>query len=536
MIQKGTQQKDGPLKGHYRLGGVFTAPMNSLGNVSFTDWAGDDFPDLIWTTVLAAVYGEAAIDNFKAIQRSVLTRFGDDAVESDGITFDGRLTSLERVPAERRTAILEELTSSGLIDVAVPDELLAVLRIYEGVPGAWLLVDPLAERDLSATSEEAFTYLAQVFAKALTDDHRRALIVFPALQWLCFLKKITVGPQIATMFDKFPHHRHGGPAADAAVLTSAMLLPSGPAANAAHNEESVAWAKSFWRQNWHLTECQPAESGDQPVDESEPSVGESTATSDFSAVYEPAPGEIDELSDQIKSLFSSFIATVLDHDREVDIYDPVRHEVICGLMSRAARAGLVLIGNPDLWGGENGASTIRLFAETEIVMNWMAREGDDAIYRKYQDYGRGKAKLAHAHMTALAEAMGENAPDLLRASAEKLDKTLGGDWGAGFINVDIGATFSGKSMRDMADEVGLADTYRYVYQSASSVTHGEWWTIEDYAMQRCLNPLHKFHQIPSFNAQPAFGPGMGAMIVDRLEQLMTQAARIIFPAAGGAKQ
>lgn len=62
------------------------------------------------------------------------------------------------------------------------------------------------------------------------------------------------------------------------------------------------------------------------------------------------------------------------------------------------------------------------------------------------------------------------------------------------------------------------------------MTHGEWWTIEDSAMQRCLNPLHKFHLIPSFNAQPAFGAEMGKMLVGKLERLLGQAVRILFPA------
>jgi hypothetical protein len=134
-------------------------------------------------------------------------------------------------------------------------------------------------------------------------------------------------------------------------------------------------------------------------------------------------------------------------------------------MSRAGRAVLILISNPDLWGSQNASGTLRLLAETEIVMTWMALQADDASYRKYQDYGRGKEKLAHAHMAALREAMGTKAPESLQAATEKLGESLGGDWGGGLISVDLGPTFSGKSMRDMAAEAGLARTYRYVYQS-----------------------------------------------------------------------
>jgi hypothetical protein len=59
----------------------------------------------------------------------------------------------------------------------------------------------------------------------------------------------------------------------------------------------------------------------------------------------------------------------------------------------------------------------------------------------------------------------------------------------------------------MAEEVGMLDEYGHVYQSASGITHGEWWAIEDYALQRCQNPLHLFHRLPSleeFRSEPEF--------------------------------
>lgn len=53
----------------------------------------------------------------------------------------------------------------------------------------------------------------------------------------------------------------------------------------------------------------------------------------------------------------------------------------------------------------------------------------------------------------------------------------------------------------------MLDEYRHIYQSASGIVHGEWWAIEDYSMQRCQNPLHLFHHLPSleeFRSEPEF--------------------------------
>jgi hypothetical protein len=74
-------------------------------------------------------------------------------------------------------------------------------------------------------------------------------------------------------------------------------------------------------------------------------------------------------------------------------------------------------------------------------------------------------------MNAMIEAMGAGAPDVLKQSTEKLGKQLGGEWATELIDVDLGSTFSGRSIRDMAGEADLADTYKHIYQQASSVTH-----------------------------------------------------------------
>jgi hypothetical protein len=327
VVQRGTEQKDGVLKGHFKLGSVYKTPMNSL-NVSATDWATDDFPDLIWTAVLAAVYDDNVIDNFKAVQRAVFDRFGSEIVEADGITFDGRLTSLERVPVTHRAAVIEAFRSKRLFEVAVPDELLSILRLYRDVPGAWLLLDPLADRTTTVSDDEALTYLARVFVKAIGDGHRKALVVFSPLQWLCYRRKISVAPELAKVFDKFPRDEERRDAADASIRSTAMLMDRGPFEDDAVKAASRAWAKSFWQQNWHMTECQPAELTDESEQEADTETGEATKVQ-----YErllPALGEIEDLSRQVETLFNKFIKATLDNSRDVDLYDPARHEVICG--------------------------------------------------------------------------------------------------------------------------------------------------------------------------------------------------------------
>ncbi len=61
--------------------------------------------------------------------------------------------------------------------------------------------------------------------------------------------------------------------------------------------------------------------------------------------------------------------------------------------------------------------------------------------------------------------------------------------------------------RKIAAEVGLSDIYNLVFTPSSAVVHGEWSALRSYNLQRCMNPLHRFHRIPVFQA-PLGDPGM----------------------------
>ncbi|HUW77700.1 MAG TPA: DUF5677 domain-containing protein [Candidatus Nanopelagicaceae bacterium] len=181
--------------------------------------------------------------------------------------------------------------------------------------------------------------------------------------------------------------------------------------------------------------------------------------------------------------------------QELDLHTPANHEVIAGLVTRAVRSVTANLRVSHLWCGEYGSNLTRLLAETEIVLAWLAKMGSEG-YAQFQAYGDGKAKLMRAHMRDLLDDFSGEPPEMLIDSIEHLDKKLGGEWAEEFIPVSVDPTFvAGKSVWTMAQETGREDLYRYVYQSASGVSHGEWWAVQDYAMQRCMNPLHRYHWV-----------------------------------------
>jgi hypothetical protein len=179
------------------------------------------------------------------------------------------------------------------------------------------------------------------------------------------------------------------------------------------------------------------------------------------------------------------------------LYDQEREEVHTGLVSRAAREVITALGTPDLWCSEHGAHVGRTLVEARIHLQWMAAQDQDTIYRKYQDFGAGKAKL---YSLIAKEIPGDwfatgvaDAVDLIKRASHSnavIDHRV----------IDISSTFAdGKSLREMASECGLLDLYRHAYQLDSGVAHSEWWSVEIHAMERCLNVLHRGHLIPSLS-------------------------------------
>jgi hypothetical protein len=63
------------------------------------------------------------------------------------------------------------------------------------------------------------------------------------------------------------------------------------------------------------------------------------------------------------------------------------------LVARAAREVIMALGNPDLWCPEHGSHIGRTLVENRILIEWMARQDQNAIYDEFKNYGAGQAKL-----------------------------------------------------------------------------------------------------------------------------------------------
>jgi hypothetical protein len=275
------------------------------------------------------------------------------------------------------------------------------------------------------------------------------------------------------------------PLADAFIRAGWGARKAGKtAADASWIEPVTRWAESFWDTNGTTTLCVRS-SELEPEEQASPAEGEQEEP-------EGSPTEhAARLQQFAMDLLSSYIEALETTPSQV--YQQERQEVHAGTITRAGRDVITALGAPDLWCMEHGAHIGRMLVEVRIRLAWMALQ-DRSIYRRYQDYGAGKAKL---YGRIVQEFSGAGEQQHVAEAAEEFARLSHNHGVIDHRIVDTSDSFAGTSLRQMATDTGLMGLYRQVYMVSSGVTHTEWWSVEVHCMERCLNILHRGHLISS---------------------------------------
>ncbi|WP_223946489.1 DUF5677 domain-containing protein [Arthrobacter sp. NtRootA1] len=518
-------QHTGPLAGHVRKGRVYKSPLAATGMLRPNNWFKDDVPDLLWPVLVLAEQGNEGIHRFVGWQQAVqdrLAHHGESSVIAE--LLDGRLTHLSDLVAmfPDATAILfEEANRQGLLS----ENTRRVLGSYPFMPAAWLAGETERTPPAAADLELAHDALLGV----LQDGHREALIK-------CFRTWSTVhagtfssNAQTIQLLKYYPGDIQTRSAADSVVRAGwaahkAMLLVSDPK----HFDHALKWARMFWTANSMTSGCvRETNTEDDYADDMEPEEPANTERELDNRPVEhasptPVPADGAHLRQSTMDVLIRFIEAI--ERAPGHLYEKERQEVILGLVARAGRDLIAVLSAPDLWCMEHGAHITRMLVETEIYLKWMALQ-DPSIYREFQAYGAGKAKLYARISDELPE---EARTAAYREAAEELKRLSHNNDVVDDRTVDTRDTFAGgKSLRAMAQEAGLLDFYRQAYTLASSVAHSEWWSIEAHAMEPCQNVLHGLHLIPSLSLSYGGNVQFASSWVDQFHSLARAALSVL---------
>ena len=521
MKLPGPSEKSGPLAGHVRKGRTYRSPLAATGVLHVGDWVRDDMPDLLWPVLVLSELGTAEGHRFLRWQKAVQDDLSGKAeVGFIAECLDGRLTSLDRLAAqvpEARAVARTRAEERGLL----PGSVASALASYPLRPAGWLV-----DRETASPGQDGIDLLARAVLGVLMDGHREAVIKCLSIWSEVQAGTFSSDAETIELLKSYPADPGSRARADSAVRSmwgarKELVLHE----NENRFADAIRWARVFWGANSMTTRC--VRRGEAEAGEDDREEGAAVTPGDTAPHSEAvAPGAMPEHGAHLRQLAMDLLSSFMEalETSPSRLYDREQQEVLSGLVARAGRDVITALGAPDLWCMEHGAHITRVLVEVRIYIQWMAQQ-DPSIYRAFQDYGAGKAKLYARIMDELPPET--RRPDFeaavrelkaLSRNSEVLDHRV----------VDTRDSFAdGKSIRAMAEECGLLDLYRQAYYMASGVSHSEWWSIETHAMERCLNVLHGGHLIPSLSISPGGNVEFASSWVDQLYTLIRISLQVL---------
>ena len=515
-------EKSGPLAGHVKKGRTYRSPLVATDVLQIEDWVRDDMPDLLWPVLTLSELGTAEVVRFVRWQKAVqedLAGLAEPRFIAECL--DGRLSSLDRLATqvpEARPIVKARAEERGLL----PESVMNALVSYSLRPAEWLV-----DGEMSPPGQGEIDLLARAVLDVLKDGHREAVIkclfIWSAVQAGTF----STSPETIELLRSYPSDPKTRAKADSAVRAmwgahKALLLHEDDNRYA----DAIEWAKMFWGTNSATTRCMRHREVASDEHTSEEHSADTEIIDAAPDVDVTAPGSLPAGGAHLRQLAMDLLASYVQslETSPARLHDREPQEVHSGLVARAGRDLITALGAPDLWCMEHGAHIIRALVEVRIYIQWMAQQ-DPEIYRVFQQYGAGKAKLYARIMDEVP--VEARRPDF-EGAIKELEKLSHNDAVLDYRVVDTRNSFAdGKSIRAMAEECGLIDLYRQAYYMASGVAHSEWWSIETHAMERCLNVLHGGHQIPSLSLNSGGNVELASSWVDQLYALIRISLKIL---------
>jgi hypothetical protein len=496
-------------------------------------WLDDMVPDFLWAA------GVIAGDPDKGLRR--LARIVDVAEDARAAVapdrpepIDGSLTAFESLNDSERRVVADAIRTAGLASMAVPVGFVHAIGMYPDAPGSWL-ADLAAERPDHVDPEIAEEWLNTAIATiAGGRDEGGTTIKATVVRQMLRAGRIHLAGDSGPPIDELTRYPDNVTADERGMVESSLraLFNSMQGMNEERVAPRRAWAERFWNTNWQLFVCK-VRADEAPVDTETAVPGglgtEAEAASDETMTTNEA--ELAERADtfgtEIAEIWQNFLSTVATSDPR--LYDPARSEVLTGLTAHALRLTIAVAAHPGLWIGEFSAGLLRSVSEVIVDLAWFdtAEGREPEAPRRFKEFGRGRLKLAKLHAEELADRH-ERSP-MFEEVIESLDKEVNQEVGEEFQDISLEATFTGRDLRKMAIASGTDSLYKLQLAPMSSVVHSEWPTLTRYAMELCVNPVHRLHWLPRTSLTPALRPTAGQTAVVLAQMVFEAYVRAIGP-------
>lgn len=486
MPKKRKKRRSSSLAQHKRQKKVLTPPLLSIGPFSHVFYSRDFLPDLLW---VATMIDEQQSADAVHEPLDVIDEFMHYPTEGEKHIVDGRISMFSLVPEEARPEVRAALESKT--PWALSERLAHGLLLYPDCPAGWLFKESVSSVD----PEAGISYLKHLVATYYDrEDVGSTRLRMLPISRLMKNGKILISAAVDS-FSLWPKYPTGlsedeqkrveaGTRAMYNMVGAQIKSPSG---------ETDAWPGYFWRQGWKISVC---EFGEAPPELQNDDADDGIAREQPRPTVREVRDSFAEVLDKLASDLRAAQARA-----EPDLYEPIADEVRFGLASRLLRLANRVFTTPDLWDPELTPHLLRPIVDGRILLSWLMKRDDPALYLRFRGYGLGRRKLFKLHVEDHIEAAGTEEEHAAYLAA--LEREVNHEILEEFREIDLGGNFAGVDLRKMALEANLKSLYDLNYQPLSSEAHGDWTALTRDDLQYCTNPLHGYHRRGRFETHPS---------------------------------
>lgn len=453
------KKNESTLKQHKQNKKELNPPFLAHGlNMKTSSWFNERLPEMLWAVLIIGNTGrENALSFFRYVAKYV---------EKNNACSDVTITGISELEETTKKSFINHICSFS----KEVKEILSGLLLFPELPS----IENWKECLDSPNSKEDWSKLADSVAKTFWHQSQEAT----DCRWVKILCEIVGGKMkfTRTMEEtlkgilEYPNYRDM-----TKVRPSIRAMEIGPRSDS--QTESI-WGKYFWKYCFDNTGCMPEEAVNKKIQNRQEKLTEE--------MEETRKHYFDDTVRIRNELIDYFFTT-----SQVSAIDS-RHEGAFGL----ALYGLSLYIETIFYRTSlsiTGRLGLRALVEIYITFSYLLKKetSEPKTWDDYRSYGIGQIKLIYLKLQEL-----KNNPSC--TNLEEMDHIANEDKWVEFVPINLGH-WDSANLRKMSEDVGLKDLYDKFYNYNSGFMHGNWGAVRESVYQKCINPLHRYHRVPTYD-------------------------------------
>ncbi|MDX6499809.1 MAG: hypothetical protein QOG23_3069 [Blastocatellia bacterium] len=405
--------KSSPLQDHKHVKKSLIPPLVNLG-VKLDNWSADTLPELFWADCLLVTH---EFNQAGAVFHRTLDTIDKFVPAESKEIVNGLVTSFLLVPIEKRADVQRSLEQQGLDEAVFSDPFKHAISLYGECPMYWLFEDWRSNHHVDL--EEGIRYMREATERLLASrsKHATRCRMFSLARLANRGKLIFVKGAVENVIDDLCAYSDSMAEEDQKRTEATVRAMFGAHLSLGYRDTRT-WPPYFWRHNYRLSLCAPLAS--------------SIETVSASRISQKSAKELVQPLNRLKQGYEQACFKA-----ELDLYSPDRDDVLFGLVSRQFRLFSVLAEDMNLWSPDVGLMFHRIMADGLIILSYLVRANDPALFTRFKRYSLGKQKLYKFHLADYSERTGIDTAEMEEDLADRINAEISEE----FVTIELGGVF-----------------------------------------------------------------------------------------------